>query len=466
MDWKVLCLVGGTALWANPLTLEEALKKAGANSESMNILKEQRQASNELVREVGSVVYPKVEITASAVVGQSPLGIKTGGGGGGGPLPDTLAPEAKQAVNYMGQSLAGAFQFDNDPRSNYRWSVGITQPLYTFGKLRTAIEVAEYQDSVVVNQYRRGWQEVQQGVVQSYAQLVLAQRNLQIWENSYKRQKEMRDFVLRNFSLGSGNRSDVLRSEAGLIQLEARKAALEAQKKMAVQQLNTLLGQDPSTVIVADTSLPRLAITSNANTSEAAQSLYDQALAKRGDMRALDLQRKIYAGGEKIDRAGYLPSIAATAKFGITAYDEVQGIYDLENKDWSVGVGLNWTLFDGFANSAKANQKKAESRILEAKRRDLVRQTQSQITYLLASAEVEQKNAEAAKRSYEALRETHHLLSADFRSGKGLFGDLLEVEESLTQTEMALFAARWQEWTVRAQLMSQTGDDLVNGVNP
>lgn len=444
---------------AEPLSLNQALKEALEQSPQVQILKENRAYSEALVKEVGSVVYPKIEFNASAGLGQSPMGIKSKSSSGSAmALPDTMSKEAKEAVAFMGKSLSSAFSFDTDPRSNYRWGFSLSQPIYTFGKLSTAIEVSHYQDSATLHQYKRGMQDVQMTVVEAYAGLVLAGQAQKILESSQKRSKELRDFLKRNFDLGSGSKADLLRSEAALTQIGVKLSEANRDYTRAQMGLNQVMGRDLEMAIEVDTSLAQLSWMKTPLQGET--EIFRAAKEERSDLKAIKMQGKIYAGGERIDKANYLPSIALQSKFGFTGYDDATNALKWENRDWSIGVGMTWTLFDGWANQAKASEKRIQSKILDQQALQLQRQMQTEISRLTREVEVSTANQKAMQAMIAALSESLDLTQRDFKSGKGLLSDLLGLEESLSQTRLGLLQARWQELRARAQLSYVQGRDL------
>ena len=72
------------------------------------------------------------------------------------------------------------------------------------------------------------------------------------------------------------------------------------------------------------------------------------ALRNNPQLQQVDSKRELAATGVKLEKSNYLPTVALT------------GTYDLADKDlspympqWLVGVGLNWSLFEGNARHRK-----------------------------------------------------------------------------------------------------------------
>lgn len=450
------------------LSLKQALNHALDQSIQMQILKANKANSAALVEEVGSVVYPKLEFTASAGIGQSPMGIKPSSTGSIAPDfsklkgdPDSAAV-AKSMLG-VGQLLGNAFKFDTDPRSNYRWGFQLTQPIYTFGKLSTAIEVSHYQDSATAQQFRRGRQEIQNGVIEAYTGMILAQKAEVILKSADSRAKELHSFLKRNFDMGSGSKADLLRSEAALTQIQVRLNEAKRDRKRAQMALNQVMGQEINQEFEVDTLSQNIPWMKDPLRTEA--ELYQEAKDQRADLKALQMQSRIYAGGETIDRANYLPSIALQAKAGMTGYDEVGNAFKWENRDWSVGVGLSWTLFDGFSNRAKAEQKKIQAQILSKQSENVQRQIQMDLSRVQRDLEVALSSQKAGESVLLALNESLQIQNRDFKAGKGTLSEILSTQESLEQAELQLLAAKWSEIKSKATLRYIQGQDLI-GENP
>lgn len=263
---------------------------------------------------------------------------------------------------------------------------------------------------------------------------------------------------MRNFDLGSGSKADLLRSEAALTQIGVKLSEANRDYTRAQMGLNQVMGRDLEMAIEVDTSLAQLSWMKTPLQGET--EIFRAAKEERSDLKAIKMQGKIYAGGERIDKANYLPSIALQSKFGFTGYDDATNALKWENRDWSIGVGMTWTLFDGWANQAKASEKRIQSKILDQQALQLQRQMQTEISRLTREVEVSTANQKAMQAMIAALSESLDLTQRDFKSGKGLLSDLLGLEESLSQTRLGLLQARWQELRARAQLSYVQGRDL------
>src|SRR5512133_3097845 len=118
--------------------------------------------------------------------------------------------------------------------------------------------------------------------------------------------------------------------------------------------------------------------------------------------------RKANDGGVKIFKAMYYPSIAAKAEVG-TGGKEFENLFDSDYRTWQVGVGLQWTMFDGFANSAKARQYQSDSRKLSITRNMLLKVLAIEIDAALTSCVTADSAVVASESALAAMKEVYQL---------------------------------------------------------
>jgi outer membrane protein len=438
------------------LSLEEALRFSQKESRLSKKLQAEVTRSEEQVNEIAAVVWPTVRAYANAGVGQQPSAMVSSGGGLA-TAPDLLGEtEAVKGVYSMLDGFSEAFK----PRVMEVYSYGLQAeyPLITFGKISTAIEVAEFENKAVQSAYKRGMQQVQMGVVSAWAQLLEAQKAIENLEASEKRMFELNSYLSRNFAMGIGYKSDVLRGQAAVSSLAAQKIYLQKNAARLLLNFNQSSGLKANSQIKLDTILGDLEWLKTEQISE------EQAFANRGDLRALDMQKRIWLGGEKIDKADYLPTIGLNVKAGVTAYEEISGLGKWDNREWQVGVGLTWTLFDGYGSSSRAAQKKMEARKLELDRGELQEQIAFDINRAFMDVKATLEAEKASKVALEALTESVSLMHQDFKAGKGSLFELLGAEENLRKGEEAWLKAWLQTVLGKANIRYLAGKDLVDDV--
>jgi outer membrane protein TolC len=180
------------------------------------------------------------------------------------------------------------------------------------------------------------------------------------------------------------------------------------------------------------------------------------------DLKSLKLISEANKNGAKIYRANYLPSIAAVGSFGYSKFESGSPILNAPGTaNWTVGVGAQWTLFDGFFNSSKATQYLSDADKMDILHAEISKSVEIEIRSDLAECRAADSNFSASVESFNAAQESYDLTNSDFKQGSGRFADLLLADETLQQTELGVTTARYRQLRSRAALLIAMGKDIV-----
>ena len=340
----------------------------------------------------------------------------------------------------------------------YNALINVSQPLYTFGKVGTAIKVANYYDSSNQLSYKRGVHQLQLLGLDAFYRVVLAEMSLVITERSLERKKELNEFLTRNFQLGSGSKAQILTTSADLESLWPVIIKARQDARSAKMQLCVMMGRPMTDSILLDTaSTLQLVLSQPLPTREDAVKT---ALENRSDLRSLDYLKKANDGGVKIFKATYLPSIVGTFSFG-TNGETPADLAHWEKRNWRLGLGVQWTMFDGFASSAKASQYQSDSRKLEIGKNSFAKFIQIEIEDALIDCIASDSNLPVSRSVFAAAQEAYDLTAENFKQGDGQFADLQLAEERLRQSEMGIMNARYLQTRSRAALLVAMGRTII-----
>jgi outer membrane protein len=449
---------------AQPLTLEAAIREGLSKSEESLILKEKEKRFDALRQQAWSGAYPRISAYASAGRGASPFDLSSLGFAPA----DTYIKDAEG--NLVVDPVTGKVMVDRTPQpggpsvinmAQNRFSYGIQadQSLFSFGRLGQAIRTANIQDKADRSSRRRSTQQLQIQVLDAYYGAVTSKARLATLETALKRQKETVSFLESNFRMGAGQRSIVLLAITALKSLEPERIRAERDAEAARMALNRVLGRALEAPLDLDTSahIAMDPITALPD-SQALQDLISQ----RSDIQSMELQKQSLEGQARYLDMQYLPSLGAQGKVGVLAYKLNQlGEID-DNREWQVGIGLNWPIFDGFGLHSQAKQIRSDARSLGI----TTRQTRKLVQIEIESAFKEYQAADtalaAAEQAVSAAKEAQALLSQDFRAGKGQLTDLLSAEEQLRNAEFGVLSTRYQHIRSAAAMRLALGKGLIN----
>jgi outer membrane protein len=340
----------------------------------------------------------------------------------------------------------------------YSYGVQVTQPIFSFGRLTNAFKVASQTIDAQDHARRRSMQQIQLQTLDAWYAVWTTRARLEVLEASLKRQRETVAFMENNFRMGSGLRAQVMLAVASLKSLEPERIRAEQAALSSAMALNRLLGRPVNDAVELDTAAHLEALHQALIRDD--QTL-EKAIGERPDLRALELQRQALEGTAKGYRMLHRPALGFSGKLGIMAYELDQlGEFE-QNRDWSVGLGLTWNLFDGLATTSKAKQFSSDARSVELAQRQASKFARIEIETAFQERNAADSAAVAASQAASAAQEAVELLTQDFRAGKGAVTDLLQAEEGLRNAEFGVLAARYQLARSRASLRVALGLDLV-----
>lgn len=414
---------GGLLATGEVLKLEDVISAVCSKSDSVQGLSENVRKSKEQIREKYANALPTIssQLFAGRAYGQ-----------GMGPKPDDVPV--------------------------YSAELSIAQPIYTFGKVGTAVKVASYYDSSTQLSVKRSIENLQLAGLDLYYGVYLADMALSIQKGSVARIQDQSEFLTRNFSLGSGSKAQILSTNAELEKLKSDIMVSKQSFSTLKKRLGMMMGRSNADSLDLDTAgaLSRSFID--------ALPTYDEALRiateNRDDLRSLDYLRKANDGGVKIFKAMYYPSISATGKIG-TGGKAFENLFDPDYRTWQIGVGLQWTMFDGFENSSKARQYQSDSRKLVITRNMLLKMLAIEIDEALTSCVTADSAVAASEAALAAMKESYQLTYDNFKQGSGEFTELQLAEERLRQCEYAIVSAKCTKIRNRAVLLVAMGKTII-----
>lgn len=461
---------------AQVITLQQGLEEALTKGPEAEYIRISVDSSREVVREVRKAAFPTVTGFANAGVGRSPSQLSALGGAFGAlgqsigsldarvaRLEDSINPEYGKSLEPL-QALEALNADPDEPTWSVTYGVQATQPLFTFGKVTTALRMASTQDRITKLSVRSSRIDIQTGFLGQWTNAVLAERKVGAIERSLKRQAETVAYLERSFVAGQGSKAQILMARSQMLKLQPDLLGARRDAVAARRLLNRTLGRSADDTTDLDTTgLPEL----EGRLAPSRDQLLQEALSSRNDLKSLTEVIGLQEDLVTIYRANYLPNIALTGKVGVIsantdmneAFKEAGNLRD--NYEWSVGVGMQWNLFDGFEQSAKAGQSRAAVHALQLKRNDLLRMVEIEVEKALLDRQAADSSLAAAREGFAAAVEARTLYETSFREGSGALSDVLSAEENQRMAELAIAAAQLERTRAAAQLALVRGQNLI-----
>jgi len=463
-----------TQSFSQKLGLEQVIREVCANSDSVKMMKETVKKSDLMVKANWSAVYPTISATGAVAQSYGSLFSSMGSSGSSakseGPAESQQGSLSKKQVSLDSipvtyGDLENMFGSISQPMTTTIYNAGlqISQVLYTFGKVGTALKVAKDLNQSTNLTYKRNMQALQLGALDAFYRTVLAERAVAIAEHSTARKKELYEFLDRNFQSGSGSKAQVLSTKADVLNQNVTLLIAKRDARTARMQLNAFMGRTLTDSIALDTIEVPQSLKTFVLPKE--DDAVVQALQDREDLKSLKFLAETNKGGAKIYRAMYLPSIGAQGSAGYSKMaTSVNSTFIPSGwqKSWTVGLGAQWTLFDGFANSSKAAQYESDATKLEIACNSVSKMIEIDVRSAIIECLAADSNYSASLEMFSSASESYDLTNSNFKQGSGQFSDLQLSDELLQQTELGLINARYRQVRSRAALLIAMGREIIS----
>jgi outer membrane protein TolC len=278
-------------------------------------------------------------------------------------------------------TLTGGFSRDRDDtfksllqglfppeKETYSVEVGLSQPLYTFGRVGAAIRAAKIGLATAEDQLRIFQQAALRDVSAGFDDVLLAKELYTIAVQNLDQKVRLLDEARRKYAAGTATDYDVLAAEVAVE--NARPEVIRRQNLIQVtrERLRFLLGMEGQEVDVTGTL--EIPISPFPPYEEGVEI----AWKNRPDFADLQKRMGIAAELVKIYDAGDKPRVDLKASYGwreLNYIDVARG----DGQVWSAGIFLTFPFFDGMRSRGKTIQAKSDLsslKIDEAKLKDSI----------------------------------------------------------------------------------------------
>ncbi len=369
-------------------------------------------------------------------------------------------------------------------------SINLEQPLFSaraFIGVGAAGRFKALQEELV----RGRIQSVVTRVRVAYYELLLAQEQVRLTENSVGRVRQSLEETRALNRAGLAADYDVLRLEVELANLEpnlrrARNAVSQSRRALGVElSLEDVEGLEVAGSLavmelddVWDNTPANEAILSfagvDATEAEQVDEVISMARSRRSDLRQLELTESLRRTEMRLEQVEYLPRVSLFGNYVLQA--QQNGSPDFFGTELSrasakaIGVSVSVPIFQGFQRDARVDQKRAALRQAETQTRWVREQAEIQVKALVEQAEESRLRAQGQRMAVRQAQRGFEIASAQYREGLGSQLELTDSEVALRQSEFNYAQAVYDYLVARARLDEATGTvpmvDRTPGVSP
>ena len=351
---------------------------------------------------------------------------------------------------FLDQFPGGEFE----PREQELKSLGVevSQPIYTFGKIGAAVDLARQVADVAEAQIAVAELDVALLAAEAYFEVEAARRALETVAEQEKARREFLAVVEARHDIGEATRLELLQSQATLAELRPALVSSEGRLEQARARLRAVLGLPDGEPLevrppAEDTELPA---------APPGRALLARALEQRPELRDLELQAEALLSQEQVTRADGRPQVELTGLYG----RETRLVDDLPDPlfdNWFVALGMRWEFFDGGRRRGEIAQLESQRRQLDWQRRDLVLQVRFEIEESVTEYETARARLLATDVAARAAREAARVARESYREGVALQADWLDAQQRETEAEIRFVDARFTARVQAARLLRALG---------
>jgi outer membrane protein TolC len=316
-------------------------------------------------------------------------------------------------------------------KQNLLTDVNLVYPIYAGGKITSYVEQAEAGLEIAKQDLRENDQQIIYQTKKLFYASLLASKLEEIAQDAYDRFTTTLKFTENAYQNGGRvTKTDYLKNKTITEAVKSILLQISGEKKNALAALAFAMGFDWHTEIKIDANeFPNNIMASSLD------DLIDIALNNNPNIFKID--NGIKAFNSKIDQAesDFYPTVALFGNYRriFNAYDS--GFMTKENKNvWTLGVGLQLNIFNGFRTSGLIDEAKAGKDQLNEQKKLLTKGLSLKVQYLYnqiqTAAEKEKSSAEAVK----SASENCELIE------KAYFNDIMDladlIEAQLTESMM------------------------------
>jgi outer membrane protein TolC len=409
------------------LTLEESIRLALSQNPYHLATEERVETARARVREAAAGFLPSLNAQGIHTLDEKLFELE---------FPDPIT----------GQSQRFSVDFTRD----YQFSLSLSLPLYTGGRLTSGFKQAKYSLLSSEEDARQSEHITVFNAKAAFYGCLLAEDFVSVAEEAVEVAEKHFNNVKRLYEVGMASKFDLLRSEVELANLKPQLIKSRNNLKIAELNLKTLLGLDLSQPIEIKGELTFELFEPDLDTS------IDTALVKRSELSQLGYQKKMAGEMLKLARASRLPTVALSGTYNYWA-DRLNFKEETWQNYYTVNLALTVPLFNGFSASARVAQSKAMINELELTHKGLMDMVKFEVRQALLKLNEAKESLLSQERNVEQAEESLRIAEVNFAEGMVTTLDVSSVQAALTQAKTNYSQALYDYVMSLAQLDKAMG---------
>ncbi len=280
-------------------------------------------------------------------------------------------------------------------------------------------------------------------VEKAYYGLILSNGNLATIDDAVETARTHYSEVKSSYDRGIVSKADLLSSQVRLAEIEEHRLTAKLNIANVSDQLKFLLGlEDVGEIIPTDS----LFVSDLEKIVE--EVPLDTIPAGRSDLLALYYADEAAGRGVWMQRGEWIPRLNA---FGVTEWHD-ENIFGTNKNHWTVGVLLEWSVFDGLGQWGRKNEANALAAATRAQYREAQARSSMEVRQAYRGLITARERMDVAEQAVEQSGESLRIVEARFQKGLERVSDLLTRQSAYTDAQLRLQRAMYDFKVARSEL--------------
>lgn len=327
--------------------------------------------------------------------------------------------------------------------------ITITQLLYDFGRVSNLTGSSKSKAAAAVQKVELTRMQILLNVSKAYYGVLRAKALYRIIDGLVDSRSSLVDQIKEMRASGKSANLDLSLAEYELAESKFKEAKAQNDVNAAYAELTSALGEHGDyTYDLVEEPLPVQNLNSNI-----AETI-NEALIKRPDLKALQLENDAAVRFVKAEKALHMPTITGLATAGLIPYKDDQIV---KNRWAAIGANLKLPIFTGKLFSARISEAEYKSKAAEKILTDLENQISRDVRIAFLNVDTAHRRIDLSSQLLNKAKATYDLASKQYASGQSNIIEVTRARLNLNVAEIDNANAKYDYLIQHAILGFQTG---------
>lgn len=448
--FMLLCAISPQAQ-ERVLSLSECRDLAVRNNKELSISKEKINLASQEKKAAFTKYFPQVSANGAYMWNQKDLNLLDMG---------ALSSSLSSSLGGLAQlpALQNAFATINDIQhldiqNVWIGNVSLVQPVFMGGKIVNYNQIASYAKELAESMNDLQLQELIYKTDETYWQVISLVNKKKLADSYVSLLSKMNEDISAMIAEGIATEADGLSVKVKLNEAEMAQTKVNnglALTRMLLAQICGLPLEEE--IRLADENLNDFPVSDQTVAAD-----LNEVFMNRGELRSLDLAKKIYSRKERIVLSDMLPNVAFAANYFVTNPNVFNGFKNDFAGMFNIGVIVKVPISAWWEGSYKRNAARAETRIKALEWEDAREKIELQVNQSVYKANEARKKLESTYRNMDSAEENLRHANFGFEEGVIPALNLMEAQTAWVSARSSLIDAQIEVRLTEVYLMKSLG---------